>query len=280
MKKMFLLLTICMSSSIIWGQVKQGTIVYERKINMHRSMNLNDQMRAMVPEFRTSKHILLFKDSISLYRLIPEDEAPDPFANAGRGGGGTFTMVRTTSGGSEGGDLFRNFAEKLSITASTLAGKDYIIKDSISQQPWKLVDETKNINGYTCYKAVRKSTLQTSSTMRISVGPGGSSTDTSTANRPQTREVEVVAWYAPDLLSPSGPDQYGLLPGTILEIDIDNGATVYSVKEIKAVVDEKQLKEPKKGKVVTAKEFNKLRMDMLQQQMQNMGGGGGFRFGN
>lgn len=279
MKKMFLLLTICMSSSILWGQVNQGTIVYERKINMHRSMAMNEQMRAMIPEFRTSRHILLFKDSISIYRLIPEDVAPDPFAGSSRGGGGTFTMVRTGSGG-DGGDLFKNFSEKRSITASELAGKDYIIKDSISQQPWKLVDESRKINGYTCYKAVRKSTVQTTGGIRMSVGPGGTTTDTSAANSPKPREVDIVAWYAPDLLSPSGPDQYGLLPGTILEIDFDNGATVYSAKEIKTVVDEKQLKEPKKGKVVTAQEFNKLRMDMLQQQIQNMGGGGSLRLSN
>lgn len=36
------------------------------------------------------------------------------------------------------------------------------------------------------------------------------------------------------------------------------------------------LKEPKKGKSVTSAEFNKLRMDMMQQQFQN---GGGIRFG-
>jgi len=57
----------------------------------------------------------------------------------------------------------------------------------------------------------------------------------------------------------------------ILELDTDNGATVYKALEFKKQVDQKQLKEPKKGKTVTAAEFSKMRMDLMQQQIQNGG---------
>jgi len=274
MKKAFLLISAAMGISALQAQIKEGTIVYERKINTHRNMP-NEQMRAMVPEFRISKHLLIFSDSISVYRMIPENEAPDPFAGgAGAGGGGGIRMSFTMGGSNDAGDLYKNFTQSKSILSSELAGKSYLVVDSITQQPWKLTNETKQILGYTCLKATRKITVQ-AAPMRMMVinGPGGNTNrDTS---RPQPREIELVAWYAQDIASPVGPENHGQLPGVILELDTDNGATVYKALEFKKQVDQKQLKEPKKGKTVTAAEFSKMRMDLMQQQIQN----GGIRIG-
>ena len=274
MKKAFLLISAAMGISALQAQIKEGTIVYERKINNHRNMP-NEQMRAMVPEFRISKHLLIFSDSISVYRMIPENEAPDPFAGgAGAGGGGGVRMSFTMGGSNDAGDLYKNFTQSKSILSSELAGKSYLVVDSITQQPWKLTNETKQILGYTCLKATRKITVQ-AAPMRMMVinGPGGNTNrDTS---RPQPREIELVAWYAQDIASPVGPENHGQLPGVILELDTDNGATVYKALEFKKQVDQKQLKEPKKGKTVTAAEFSKMRMDLMQQQIQN----GGIRIG-
>lgn len=270
MKKALFLMAAVISLGSIKAQIKQGTIVYERKINAHRTIP-NEQMRAMIPEFRISKHILMFSDSISLYKLIPENEAPDPFA----GGGGGAIRMSFSIGGSDGGDLFKNFTQSKSVLSSELAGKNYLIVDSITQQPWKLTNETKQILGYTCLKATRKITVQVSAP-RMMVFGGGSANPTRDTSRPQPREIEVVAWYAQDIISPVGPDSYGQLPGVILQLDSDNGAMVYTALEIKKEVDQKLLKEPKKGKTVTAAEFNKMRMDMMQQQMQ---GGGNIRIG-
>lgn len=271
MKKAFLLISAVMGISALQAQIKEGTIVYERKINNHRNMP-NEQMRAMMPEFRISKHLLIFSDSISVYRMIPENEAPDPFAGGAGAGGGI--RMSFSIGGSDGGDLYKNFTQSKSILSSELAGKSYLVVDSITQQPWKLTKETKQILGYTCLKATRKISIQ-AAPMRMMVigGPGGNTTrDTS---RPQPREIELVAWYAQDIASPVGPENYGQLPGVILELDTDNGATVYKALEFKKQVDQKQLKEPKKGKTVTAAEFSKMRMELMQQQMQN----GGIRIG-
>lgn len=272
MKKAFFLVITAISLGSVHAQVKQGTIVYERKINSHRTIT-NEQMRAMVPEFRISKHILMFSDSISLYKVIPENEAPDPFAG---GGGGGMRVMNFSIGGSDGGDLFKNFTQSKSILSSELAGKNYLIVDSITQQPWKLTNETKQILGYTCLKATRKLTVQVAQP-RMMVFGGAGAAPTRDTTRPQPREIEVIAWYAQDIISPVGPDSYGQLPGVILQLDSDNGALVFTALEIKKEVDQKMLKEPKKGKTVTAAEFNKMRMDMMQQQIQ--GGGGGFRIG-
>lgn len=263
MKRVVFLFTGMVCLSALKAQVKEGTIVYEQKTNMHRVIQ-DEQMKAMIPEFRTARFLLLFSDSISVYKTVPEDEAPDPFA----GGGGMRVITRFGGGG---GDLYKNFSQAKSVQTAEVGGKNFLITDSIRQQPWKLGTETRTILGYTCHKATRKVMQAAGNIRRIVMG--GGTPDTSNQNRQQAKEVEIVAWYADDLASPVGPENYGQLPGVILQLDVDNSANVYTAIEIKKTVDQKELKEPKKGKVITRPEFTKLMTEMMSS------GGGGFRIG-
>jgi GLPGLI family protein len=240
----------------LMGQQKEGTILYKKTVNMHRTIN-NDQMRAMMPEFRTSRHQLLFSDSISVYKLIPEDEAPDPF------GGGNGGMVIRLGGGADGGELFKNFSLSKSIQANETAGKNFLITDSIRNAAWKLSDETKQILGFTCYKATLKVNAPVMRTMTIS--NMGGNTDTSKQTTTAPKQIDVVAWYTNSIPVPAGPDSYGQLPGAILEVNIDNGLTVITATEVKNTVAKKELQEPKKGKVITRSEFQKMMMEMMNQ---------------
>jgi GLPGLI family protein len=271
MKRSFLLLSGLLSIAAIQAQVKEGTVFYEQKVNMHKTI-ADEQMKAMMPEFRTAKFMLLFSDSVSIYKPIPEDEAPDPFA-----GNGPRMIIRMGAGG---GDLYKNLAQSKSIQTSEMGGKNFLITDVIQQQPWKLSDETKQILGHVCHKATRKM-MQSGGGMvrRMVMGGGGTTTDTTTQKAPQGKEVDVIAWYADDLVSPVGPESYGQLPGVILQLDVDNGTTVFTATEVKKTVDQKELKEPKKGKVVTRQEYVKMVNEMMSSQMQGMPGGV-VRFGN
>lgn len=275
MKKVFLLLTGLASFTLSKAQLKQGTIYYEQKVNMHRNIQ-NEQMKAMVPEFRTNKYQLEFSDSISMYKLVPADETPDPFAGSGNR---TMTFNFSASGG---GDTYKNFAQMRSVQANELQGKNFLIIDSIRQIPWKIGTETKQILGYTCHKATRKFSLAQGGGRRIMMSSAspGAVIDTTSKTTAAAREVEVVAWYAEDIQSPAGPESYCQLPGVVLQVDVDNGATVYTATEIKKTVDLKNLKEPKKGKVVTQQEYLKTMMEMMGGNM-NMSNGGSnvIRFG-
>ncbi len=265
MKKVFLLFTGLAGLAIGYAQQKEGTIIYERKVNLHRSIQ-DEQMKAMIPEFRTSQHILFFSDSISMYKAVPEDESPDPFA-----GGGGRVMIRM---GGDAGEMYKNFAQARAIQSTEAGGRNFLILDTIRQQPWKLSEETKQILGYTCHKATRKLS-QAGGVRRMMVMNGGGEptpTDT-TQSKPQFKEVEVVAWYADNITTPAGPENFGQLPGAILQLDIDKGATVYNATQIKKTVDVKELKEPKKGKIITRAEYMKIMSDMMPA------GGGAVRFG-
>ncbi len=252
------------------AQVKEGTIVYERKTNMHKRIT-DEQMRAMVPEFNTTKHVLLFSDSTSIYKMLPEDEAPDPFDG---GGGGRRVVMRMS--GADGGELYKNFAESKSIMQTDLGAKTYIIEDSLRQQKWKLTDGTKKISGYNCRKAITKQMMRTGG-VRMITSTNGNTTKTDSSKASQPQEADVTAWYAEDIVSPVGPENNGGLPGVILQLDINNGEIVYTATEIKKEVNRKEIKAPSKGKKVSREEFGKLQQEMINN-MQN--GGRVMRFGN
>lgn len=235
MKKYLLSAVLLAAVNLAEAQIKEGTIVYERKIDVHRRME-DDQMKAMVPQFRTDKHELLFKENETLYRSVQEEDAPDPFAGGGGPGGpgGPPMMIRFGAG--DGGVIYRNYGNAKHEEQTELEDKTYIIDDTIKQQPWKLsADETKTVNGHSCKKA----TLTTE------------------------RGNDVVAWYAEDIASPGGPENFGGLPGAILMMDINNGEMIYTVIEIKPEFASKDLKEPSKGTHLTRAEYRKKLDDLF-----------------
>ncbi|MBN9296529.1 MAG: GLPGLI family protein [Filimonas sp.] len=252
------------------AQTINTTIIYERKQNLHRTIN-NDQMKAMTPEFRTSKQQLLINDTSSLYKNVPEDEAPDPFANNG-GTSFRFKMPEVIT--------YKNFNQGMLVEARELMDKKFLISDSIKTQAWKLVDETKTIMGHVCKKAIVKMPqMQVSRIVTTTTTSDGnaSKTDTTINKTPGAapKLIEVVAWYADDIAVPAGPESYGGLPGAILALDVDNGLTTFVATEIKQGTDASVFKQPAKGKKVTRDEFKKESMDMLKSM--NMGGGGNIR---
>ena len=269
MKKLFLVFAGALSLSALQAQIKEGTVIYERKINMHKMLQ-DEQMRAMMPEFRTSKHILQFSDSSSLYKTIPEDEAPDPF-EGGPGGGGPRIMIRM--GGGDGDELYKNFAQSKSVLLTELGAKTYIVEDSIRAQKWKLSDETKTILGHSCHKATTQQTIMGGGVMRININGNNPGDTTKKMNAPKPTQVDVVAWYADDIQTPVGPENNGGLPGVILMLDINNAQTVYTATEIKKEVNNKEVKEPTKGKKITRADLQKLQMEMMNNM--NHGGPGG-----
>ncbi len=265
MKKIVYMASLLLSSSTLFAQLHEGVIVYERKINMHRRIQ-DEQIKAMIPEFRTTKHQLLFSDSVSVYKAVPEDEMPE----AGSEGGGNRVVMRM-GGPGENGELYKNFAEGKSIQSSDLGAKTYIIEDTIRTRNWKLTNETKQIMGYNCRKAISTETMMMGGGTRMVVMNGNSSNaQADTANRPKPQPVQVEAWYAEGITAPVGPESYGMLPGVILELNIDNGAIIFSAVEVKKEVSKKEIKEPKKGKKVTREEF-------MNMQRELMGNGGGMR---
>jgi GLPGLI family protein len=269
MKKIQLLLVLLVGLSInTMAQMKEGKISYERKVNMHRSLP-DPQMKSMIPEFRTDKFELLFNESASLYRSVVDDEAPDPFANAGGGGGGmrmNFRMPTTTT--------YTDIAKQTQYEERAFFEKEFLIVDSLKQYKWKLSEETKTIAKQLCKKATTMITAPQQ--MRVRISRGGENNTDSASNAPKPpKETELVVWYAENIPVSIGPDNYSGLPGVIMEMDVDNGAQVTTAVEVSAKYPKKELIQPTKGDKMTRAQFQ----EQMQKLMQEMQRGGGIRMG-
>lgn len=124
--------------------------------------------------------------------------------------------------------VYRNNSE------STFKKQEYLIVDPIESK-WQLINESKLIDGYECYKATTEYIVK---------------------NSLKTFYHPVVAWYCPQLPYSFGPSGYGGLPGLILELQVWNN--VFGVEKI--VLDhklEEPIELPSKGEIITDDNYNK-----------------------
>ena len=252
---------IAISSS---AQVKEGKILYERTMQMQIRINDdNPAFQNMIPRERKDKFELLFAEGKSLWQPVEDDGQGDE-TTFGEGNGMRI-MVRMP--GSD--DItFHNIADGKKVEQRELGGKSYIIADSIRKMPWKVAGETKVILGHNCMKATTQR-MQESYRMTM---------DNGEAKREKVMDtLNIVAWFTNEIPGSFGPEMYqGQLPGTILEVDVNNGRNSFKAIEISPRVDVAKVKEPSKGKKTTTEEFAKEREKLMQDMMKN-GGGPGMR---
>ena len=225
MKKIFVAIAVCMIGQWGFAQLREGKILYQRKVNMHKRLTgEQESMKNMVPEFTTFKLELLFSETESIFKQIEEEE--DIRDQVGGPQEGRI-IVRMGAGN----ETYKNYSAGKVIELRELGPKKYIIEDSFHIQPWKLDEtESKTIKGYNCKKATTKN----------------------------LQGFDVIAWYTDQIRCPSGPELYGGLPGMILELNIGDGEIVYSPLEIVTNADQKLVKAPTNGKKITRKEFQKM----------------------
>jgi GLPGLI family protein len=247
------------------AQVKEGKILYERTMQMQIRINDdNPAFQNMIPKERKDKFELFFTEGKSLWQPVEDDGQSDETAFGDAGG--VMRMVIRMPGSND--IVFHNVTDSKKVEQRELAEKNYIITDSIRKLNWKVAGESKAILGHNCMKATSQR-MQESFRMTM---------DNGEAKREKVMDtLNIVAWFTNEIPGSFGPDMYqGQLPGTILEIDVNNGRTSYKAIEISPKVDVAKIKEPSKGKKATPEEFAKEREKMMQEMMQN-GGGPGMR---
>ncbi|MCW5912212.1 MAG: GLPGLI family protein [Cyclobacteriaceae bacterium] len=257
MKKVILLIGILVSFAALHAVMAQtGVINYEVKVNMHRNIPAEREgMKAMIPEFRTSKQQLFFNASESHYKTVIEDEE-EQFSTGSGGMRMTFRMPNT--------EMYMNNSGKV-ISKQEFMGKNYLIEDSVQMAPWKFGDQVKTVAGYECRMAyyTRTDTIQA---MVIGTPPASQE-----KREPQVRTTEITAWYTDKIRPFLGPDRYNTLPGAVLAVDINNGERVIVAKTVELrELKKNELKEPTNGTKTTQAEFRKL----MEEQMKQMGNRG------
>lgn len=236
-KQMLLTILILTAFPTVYAQIKEGRIVYKRKINMHRRLE-DESMKRMVPEFDSARTELLFSADQSLYRNIKEAE--DIRDQAGEDHDGVVVHMKFGGGDDQ---TYKNYTSEKMTQQRELGPKKYLIEDSFPHYTWKMESDTQTIHGYLCKKATTK-------------GRQGNS---------------VTAWFTEDIQCPSGPEEYGGLPGLILRLDINDGELVFSADDIDTQgLDKALVHAPSDGKKITRDAFRK----MMEDQFGPGAGGG------
>jgi GLPGLI family protein len=132
------------------------------------------------------------------------------------------------------GKYYTNIKKNENITQLNAYGELFLIKNEPLK--WKLINETKKIGKYICYKAT---------TTKITNGSKGEI------------KYPVIAWYTPKIPVHFGPLGFYGLPGLIINLEVYGvnyyvtGIKLNPIKKIK-------IKKPTHGKLVTKKQFDKI----------------------
>jgi GLPGLI family protein len=254
MKKIIILAGVLVSllaARVTWAQPTEGVIHYETKVDLHKRMPAERaDMKAMVPQFRTTKDNLFFNGNESLYKPVIED---DDEAMASSGG----VVMRFQAPNNE---LYLNREAGLITSKQEFMGKDYLIEDSVRMAPWKFGTETREILGYVCQQAYY--------TDEVKLNRNGEEI---------TEKREITAWFTNQLRPFLGPERFNTLPGTVLALDINSGERVIVARNVEArPLKKNELVKPTKGTRTTQAEYRK----MVEERMKEMRANGGFMIRN
>lgn len=141
---------------------------------------------------------------------------------------------------------YTNIVDNQRLKVTKIYDKTFIVNVN-KIYAWKITKETKNILGYTCYKA------------------------TLTEENINTNKNYIVeAWFSKEIPYYFGPNEYSGLPGLILELKLNDKQTLYCTNLNLEIKENKLLKKPVEGHYINSKkEFatiaNKLVNDIKKQ---------------
>lgn len=288
MKTIFTSVVFLLTFFHLQAQEFQGMAVYESKTStadfktrMEGNKNISPDMLAKIEEnmkkMFEKTFILNFDKTASIYKQEEKLDAP------GQDGG--MRMMASFMGG--GGTYYKNVKTKMYTVDKEFMGKEFLVKDSLVKINWKLEGETRQIGGYTCFKATALMPANKGDFKNIKLKPEEKKPDGSKPEENKKtnfmdgmempKEITVTAWYTPDIPVNQGPESYWGLPGLILEIN--DGRTVILCSKIVLNPKEKtEIKAPSTGKVVSQKEFDEAmqkKLEEMQQMYKGQGGGPG-----
>lgn len=270
--KYILLVLVISVSFLANAQEFQGKAEYFSKRIVKRKP-ANDAKKEKDPEFEKQfeealkratekKYLLTFSKSEALFEEDQTLEKPKPASD------GTTISISFSGAGRK----YVNIKENKVILEEEIYGKEFLITDTLQSYSWKLIDETKKIGEYTCYKAevvipvserekqVYKTYLEkTSKSQKAPLFP-----------MPEPTDKLKTAWYTPDIPVSLGPDNYFGLPGLILELS-DEKTIILCSKVTLNTKSNFKIKPPGEGKKVSQKEFDAIQKKKTEQLMDEDG---------
>ena len=272
----------------------QGQAIYFSKTTIDMDgwggREMSPEMKARIAERMKSMfektYVLNFSRTESTYKEEEKLEAP------GRGSMWGGMMSSFT-----GGPQYKNVKDEVIIQEQEFFGKQFLVKDDLQKLEWVMGTETKQIGQYTVFKATAMKKVDEMDFMNMrrrnrdnnkeekKEGEEAETTEKSESDDPMDevevpKEIEITAWYTPQIPVNQGPDEYWGLPGLILEVNA-NRTTILCSKIILNPEEKDNIERPTKGKEVTRKEYNDIMKKKIEEMREMYGGRnrGGLRRG-
>lgn len=287
------ILVIALLALNTYAQDIKGVVTYQTKttIDMSRfggrevSEQQKQQWKERMKNFLEKEFTLSFTKNESYYK--EEAKLSAPGQGGGRWGGG-FTQ----------GGIYKNIADNAYSRENNMMGKTFLVKDTINNLEWELVKESKMIGQYPVFKAVATRNIEQNIWSRMGRRFRNAQKDKEkktdsldTASTEDKIDIEepktetITAWYTPMIPASHGPDEFGGLPGLILELNTRN-TTMLCTKVVLNPKEEITIEVPSKGKEVSREEYANIVEEKGKEMMERYGGGNrrggngrGFRIG-
>ena len=224
----------------------EGQMIYNIKFDLHASMEdspNSEMMKQMVPQYQESKMVLFYSEDATLYQNVEDEDVSEEEITHTSGNTQMKIEIDMTR---EEEKTYTDLKNKNVVETKELMGKVFLIKSDMKASAWKITDESEEILGMKCMKAVASDT---------------------------SNHTEV--WYTPEIPVSSGPMGLGGLPGLILKVSAQDGIMTLTASENEfRKLKKSEMNIPNKGKEVTKGEFEKIQAEKMKQ-MQEMYGGSG-----
>lgn len=217
MKYIIILFIAAFSSASLQAQtfIEKGLIEYTVVVNNHKAMGDGtwaEMFKDKIPKLSTSYYQLTFNDNKGIYQFNrKDDKTRSPWGNDG-----------------EENVWYSDYGNDKFVQQKSIFGNTYILTDSLLNIDWKMTNESRNIAGFNCRKAV------------------GVLFDS----------VYVFAFYTDEILVSGGPMGLHGLPGMILGVTIPRMFSSWVANKIEINgVDYAKIYAPTKGKKKKPKEL-------------------------
>lgn len=222
------------------AQSTKGTIAYTETVNLHIELEGEAAaFAAMIPKEQKSDKILYYTPEATLYKNAKEDESQRTSTNANG------MMVKITTSNTDD-QMYIKLNEQKKVQKKEFMGRTFLITGDLDKQNWKMTGKQKEILGYPCQQAVR-----------------------------YTEEDTFSVWFTPAIAVSSGPSELGMLPGMILEAQINEEVNIVATEVKEGEINEEEMKEPKDGKKVSAEKFAAIVKEKTKEMQEQYGGSGG-----
>lgn len=260
-------------TSGVSAQDFQGKAYYESKtnikVNLERRDIPGDRKKKIQERMRRASektYILTFNQTRSIYKEQVKLEQP----------GAQQRGMRMAMMMNSGGEYFKNIKDENYVVKKDLLGKKFLIMDKLERINWKMEGESKKIGNYTVFKATATKIVKEPNMAGVLSGK-----ETPRKKESKGKEVEITAWYCPEIPVNQGPASYWGLPGLIMEVS-DGRTTILCSKIIMNPKEKSELKAPYGGKIVNQDQYNQIaikKMEELKQTGRFQKGPGGGRGG-